>query len=66
MCGFRDRIGATPKERLSEEEENYQEIVDLLDKKSKPVLQEDIIKVSVRFQVYSVVSVRQHLWQRSN
>ena len=55
ICGFRDHVGATPKERLSEEEGNYQDIVNLLDSKSEPVLQDDIIKVSVRFQVCSVV-----------
>ena len=54
-CNCRDNYGATPKDRLSEEEENYREIIDLLNKNSKPVpqqqsvpvLQKPTIKVSI-------------------
>ena len=34
FCFSRDNYGATPKDRLSEEEENYREIVGLLNRKS--------------------------------
>ena len=47
ICGFSDLFGATPKDSLSEDEENYQEILDLLDNKREPILQDNIIKVSV-------------------
>ena len=51
-CNCRDNYGATPKDRLSEEEENYHEIIDLLNKNSKPVPQQQsvpkpTIKVSI-------------------
>lgn len=55
ICDFRDKYGATPKDRLSEGEVNYQEIIDLLDSKTDPVLQEHIIKVSVYFQACSAI-----------
>lgn len=55
FCDCRDNYGATPKDRLSKEEENYQEIVHLLDGKSKlvpqqqrgPALRKPTIQVSV-------------------
>ena len=34
LFSFRDKYGATPKDRLSEEEENYGEIVSLLNRRS--------------------------------
>lgn len=42
MCFFffRDKYGATPKDRLSEEEENYTEIVGLLNRKNEFVPQQ--------------------------
>ena len=41
MCFFfRDKYDATPKDRLSEEEENYTEIVGLLNRKSEFVPQQ--------------------------
>ena len=55
ICDFRDKYGATPKDRLSGEEENYQEIVCLLDSKNEPLLEEHVIKVSVCFQVRTTV-----------
>ena len=52
---IRDKYGATPKDRLSEREENYQEIINILDSKSDLVLPEHIIKVSVYFQACSAI-----------
>ena len=51
-CNCRDNYGATPKDRLSEEEEYFHEIIDLLNKNSKPVPQQQsvpkpTIKVSI-------------------
>jgi len=59
---LRDLLGATPKDRLSKDEENYQEILDLLDKKSEPILQDYIIKVSV-IKYAVLFSGSERLWQ---
>jgi len=58
VCGIysfcRDKFGATPKNRLDEKEENYEEILQLLHK-YQFVLEEHTIKVGILSTVYKFV-----------